>query len=57
MNDISAFSGLARGGTVNDDLNARLAAFVRHREALSTNTWRQLLSVMWICWRCAQENG
>lgn len=56
MNDISGFSGLALSGGAGDDLTAKLAAFVRHREAFSPNTWRQLLSVMRICWRWTQEN-
>ncbi|MEN4757286.1 recombinase Cre, partial [Pantoea agglomerans] len=56
MNDISGFTGVSLSASVGDDLNAKLAAFVRHREAFSANTWRQLLSVMRICWRWSQEN-
>ncbi|MGK3138697.1 tyrosine-type recombinase/integrase [Pantoea trifolii] len=56
MNDLSAFTGLIPGTASDDDLTARLSAFVRHREAFSPNTWRQLLSVMRICWRWSQEN-
>lgn len=56
MNDISGFTGVALSGSADDDLTAKLAAFVRHREAFSPNTWRQLLSVMRICWRWSQEN-
>ncbi len=56
MNDISGFKGMALSGSTGDDLTAKLAAFVRHREAFSANTWRQLLSVMRICWRWSQEN-
>ncbi|MDK4218984.1 tyrosine-type recombinase/integrase [Pantoea agglomerans] len=56
MNDISVFTGVALSGSADDDLTAKLAAFVRHREAFSPNTWRQLLSVMRICWRWSQEN-
>lgn len=56
MNDISAFTRVALSGSSGDDLTAKLAAFVRHREAFSQNTWRQLLSVMRICWRWSQEN-
>ncbi len=56
MNNISGFTGVSLGGSTGDDLTAKLAAFVRHREAFSANTWRQLLSVMRICWRWSQEN-
>ncbi|WP_277978025.1 tyrosine-type recombinase/integrase [Pantoea endophytica] len=56
MNDITAFTGVALSGSAGDDLNTKLAAFVRHREAFSPNTWRQLLSVMRICWRWSQDN-
>ncbi|MHC9060974.1 tyrosine-type recombinase/integrase [Pantoea sp. y20] len=56
MNDISGFTSVALGGSAGDDLTAKLAAFVRHREAFSQNTWRQLMSVMRICWRWSQEN-
>lgn len=56
MNEMSDFTGVALSCSAGDDLNAKLAAFVRHREAFSPNTWRQLLSVMRICWRWSQEN-
>ncbi|GME39935.1 MULTISPECIES: hypothetical protein [unclassified Pantoea] len=56
MNDISGFTGMILSGSAGDDLTAELAAFVRHREAFSANTWRQLLSVMRIYWRWSQEN-
>lgn len=56
MNDLSVFTGLIPGSSPDDDLTKRLAAFVRHREAFSPNTWRQLLSVMRVCWRWSQEN-
>ncbi|MFZ4214707.1 tyrosine-type recombinase/integrase [Pantoea endophytica] len=56
MNEFSGFTGVALSGSADDDITARLAAFVRHREAFSPNTWRQLLSVMRICWRWSQEN-
>ncbi|MHC9060969.1 hypothetical protein [Pantoea sp. y20] len=42
--------------SADDDITEKLAVFVRHREAFSPNTWRQLLSVMQICWRWSQEN-
>ncbi len=56
MKDLSVFTDLIPGAAPDDDLTGRLAAFVRHREAFSPNTWRQLLSVMRICWRWSQEN-
>ncbi|MDU6441253.1 MAG: tyrosine-type recombinase/integrase [Pantoea sp.] len=56
MNEFSGFTGVALSGAAGDDLTAKLTAFVRHREAFSPNTWRQLLSVMRICWRWSQEN-
>lgn len=56
MNEFSGFTGISLRGSADDDLTAKLAAFVRHREAFSPNTWRQLLSVMRICWRWAQQN-
>lgn len=56
MNDISVFTGLTAGETPDDELTRKLEAFVRHRDAFSPNTWRQLLSVMRICWRWSQEN-
>ncbi|WP_350262672.1 tyrosine-type recombinase/integrase (plasmid) [Pantoea sp. BJ2] len=55
MNDITGFTGVAFSGSAGDNLNAKLAAFVRRREAFSLNTWRQLLSVMRICWRWSQD--
>ncbi|ADU72472.1 tyrosine-type recombinase/integrase [Pantoea sp. At-9b] len=42
--------------SASDDISAKLASFVRDREAFSSNTWRQLLSVMRICWRWSEEN-
>lgn len=56
MNELSGFNGVALSGSNDDDLTAKLVAFVRHREAFSPNTWRQLMSVMRICWRWSQEN-
>lgn len=38
------------------DITARLKAFVQDRDAFSSNTWSQLMSVMAVCWRWAQEN-
>ena len=56
MTEITAFGGLSVHCGDRDDLSARLEAFVRHRDAFSPNTWRQLLSVMRVCWRWSQEN-
>lgn len=56
MNEISGLTGLLPGSAPDEDISSKLAAFVRHREAFSPNTWRQLLSVMRICWRWSQEN-
>ncbi|WP_343463658.1 tyrosine-type recombinase/integrase [Pantoea sp.] len=53
MTEIADFTGLI---PPEDALTAKLAAFVRHREAFSPNTWRQLLSVMRVSWRWSQEN-
>ncbi|KQN55630.1 MULTISPECIES: tyrosine-type recombinase/integrase [unclassified Erwinia] len=40
-----------------DDLRARLEAFVEDKDAFSPNTWRQLMSVMRISLRWAEQNG
>lgn len=39
------------------DIAARLTEFVQDKEAFSPNTWRQLLSVMRICFKWANANG
>lgn len=41
----------------NGDIIEQLQAFVQDKEAFSTNTWRQLLSVMRLCNRWASEHG
>lgn len=38
------------------DISARLREFVQDRDAFSSNTWLQLMSVMAVCWRWSQEN-
>jgi len=53
MTEITDFTGLI---PAEEALTEKLAAFVRHREAFSPNTWRQLLSVMRMSWRWCQEN-
>lgn len=57
VTDIAELTDLPLRGIGDDEVAARLAAFVRHREAFSPNTWRQLLSVMRSCWRWSQEQG
>lgn len=42
--------------SADEDIAQRLMEFVQDKEAFSDNTWRQLLSVMRICWRWAAEN-
>ncbi|WLS81171.1 tyrosine-type recombinase/integrase (plasmid) [Erwinia pyri] len=44
------------GSNGDADIRERLKEFVQDREAFSPNTWRQLLSVMRICSRWADEN-
>ncbi|QGY32507.1 tyrosine-type recombinase/integrase [Pantoea cypripedii] len=55
MTDISPT--LALLPVEDDDIADRLREFVRDREAFSSNTWNQLLSVMRICSRWAAEHG
>lgn len=55
MTEISSSAPLLTHG--NGDIADRLREFVRDREAFSSNTWNQLLSVMRICSRWATENG
>ena len=40
----------------DSDLKAKLESFVEDKDAFSPNTWRQLLSVMRVCYRWATEN-
>lgn len=42
--------------SASDELRETLEAFVADKDAFSPNTWRQLLSVMRISYRWAQEN-
>ncbi|MDR6352545.1 integrase [Pantoea sp. SORGH_AS 659] len=55
MTEISP-SSLLRAAD-NSDIAERLREFVRDRDAFSQNTWDQLLSVMRIGCRWAEENG
>ncbi|ROR15162.1 phage integrase family protein [Erwinia sp. JUb26] len=43
--------------TTDDAMRATLEEFVEDKDAFSPNTWRQLFSVMRICYRWAEENG
>lgn len=56
MTEMTTFSGLSVSFGDQEDIAARLEAFIRHRDAFSPNTWRQLLSVMRVCWRWTQVN-
>jgi hypothetical protein len=55
MTDITATSVLSIPD--NGDIADRLREFVQDRDAFSDNTWSQLLSVMRIGSRWAEENG
>ncbi|WP_017348554.1 tyrosine-type recombinase/integrase [Pantoea sp. A4] len=57
MTKISAGGSLLSLSVPSRDISEKLAAFVRDKDAFSPNTWRQLLSVMRICWRWAEANG
>ena len=56
MTQIAGFSSPNLLTSMDEDISQRLASFVNQREAFSSNTWKQLLSVMRVCWRWAQEN-
>ncbi|MBK0002651.1 tyrosine-type recombinase/integrase [Erwinia sp. S38] len=43
--------------TADDAMRTTLEEFVEDKDAFSPNTWRQLLSVMRICYRWAEEHG
>lgn len=58
MKSLSKAGGLlAVAPTSDEDLTAKLKSFVQDKEAFSPNTWRQLLSVMRICFRWSLDNG
>ncbi|MGB9096807.1 tyrosine-type recombinase/integrase [Erwinia sp.] len=40
----------------DSDIAARLREFVQDRDAFSSNTWSQLMSVMAVCWRWSREH-
>ena len=40
----------------DEDISARLREFVQDKDAFSSNTWCQLMSVMAICWRWSKEH-
>lgn len=57
MTGIDRLSNMLPASAVEEDVAERLRAFVRDREAFSPNTWRQLLSVMRVCYRWAADSG
>ena len=57
MTGIDRLSSMLPANAVEEDIAERLREFVRDREAFSPNTWRQLLSVMRVCYRWTIENG
>lgn len=56
MGEIIA-NGMVSALTADEDIAARLKEFVQDKDAFSSNTWRQLLSVMRVCYRWARENA
>lgn len=57
MTGIDRFNSLLPANAVEEDIAERLREFVRDKEAFSPNTWRQLLSVMRVCYRWTTENS
>ncbi|WP_312042431.1 tyrosine-type recombinase/integrase [Erwinia sp.] len=57
MDEIIANGSLVSTFTADEDITARLKAFVQDRDAFSSNTWRQLLSVMRVCYQWASEQA
>ncbi|WP_342755474.1 tyrosine-type recombinase/integrase [Pantoea sp. MBD-2R] len=57
MPEITAADDLLPLISSDDAISARLKEFVQDKEAFSANTWRQLLSVMRICFRWAADNS
>jgi len=56
MTGIDRLSSMLPASAVEEDIAEMLRAFVRDREAFSPNTWRQLLSVMRVCYRWAADS-
>lgn len=56
MTEFVQNTALALNFPDDGDISARLKEFVQDRDAFSTNTWSQLMSVMAVCWRWSQEN-
>ncbi len=57
MPEITAADDLLPLISSDDAISTRLKEFVQDKEAFSANTWRQLLSVMRICFRWAADNA
>ena len=43
--------------SADNDLREKLESFIADKDAFSSNTWRQLLSVMRVCYRWAEEHN
>lgn len=56
MTGIDRLSNMLPASVVEKDIAERLRAFIQDRDAFSPNTWRQLLSVMRVCYRWAADN-
>lgn len=56
MTEMVQGANLLTGLSAEEDVAARLREFVQDRDAFSSNTWTQLLSVMTVCWRWAKNN-
>ncbi|NIF23618.1 tyrosine-type recombinase/integrase [Candidatus Pantoea multigeneris] len=56
MSLITPHSTLLAQANVNEEITARLLSFIQDRDAFSPNTWRQLMSVMRLCYRWANDH-
>ncbi|WP_380178544.1 tyrosine-type recombinase/integrase [Kalamiella sp. sgz302252] len=56
MQQLTAADAFLPTISADKEITQRLKEFVQDKEAFSANTWRQLLSVMRICWQWATEN-
>ena len=57
MTEIIQTGSMMSALSADEDVTARLKEFVQDKDAFSSNTWRQLLSVMRVCYRWAKEHG
>lgn len=57
MTEIDKLNSMLPANAMEEDVAERLRSFVQDKEAFSPNTWRQLLSVMRVCYRWTVENG